>query len=1070
MDVKEYIPVTFESGSVFKVAANEATLTLTNSKKYTDDKTTSIDNKYSQLKATTDSINSTVSKQTTIINNLSDSISKTSTPRRNLITGSYVRKVFKIYGWGDDAKTVNVVKGKTYTFSVNGYCTQELLDSGRRLMCCIYDTSWSKVNVPINITSTTPVTESATFTSNYTGEVHIQGYCYKDNMTSDEAQNNTTFAVVNWIQLEEGETATPWTLAEGEPDINPSLIPTDLNDLGKPDSVSVTTDGCTLLDGSTYDCIHADNATKDDSIHILNISNLLLQNCINYTLSFYAKGSGQITSYLYPNACQGWIKPDGTLGKDVTSGQSSTGGASPITLTATWTKYVITWTTFPQSGNIKNLLIAAESKTDAYIACVKLEKGGRATAFQRYSDKVITSSISNIKQTSDSIVSTVTQIKSTQKGNNEFTGVAGIGWKGGTYNNTYGWEIPYNDYVYLPPIVDGTGDYILSFGNYNSNLQIEIYSTTESYEINRLNYYCNFDGDTELPIILIEEGNNNDTLANTYLISSPNKDLSQLQKDDVVVVQKYLTASKTYVYEKCKISTITSDTSNTYTPTNTVHKWLYKATFAQYETDDDNYKQYASYAKLTTVFNGNTSNAVTDGTAISTLNKDSTIKGNNNIWVRFKEPSSSTKTFLIRIKATSNDTDTKYIGYVQIEDVTTMGTDIRPHSFSGESATLSSSISQTATEIRQQVGDSFTSLTNGNFIINSNTKIIGSLNVTGTDNGITVSNTDGSQITKIQPVSIGTWSNVKNASTISKPLYKTSSVNLLTDSYGKVISASTLDNNFTITEYFDIGTFDKGDNIQMDTNYSQRILSNGNSKQQFSCQYDLYKVVDGNVTSIMSWSNVATKNYLLTETALLRVRVTTTINTNTLETFTPNSYVALNIQVGLNVTVPDKGQLITTVGYDGIAASFGNGNYMMIGKDIAAFKYGEYDIEISKDGIVGLNVNKVYRLEPNASSMTYDNTLGAWCYNCGTNTIYNTFLGLNQKTTTYLYLPSNPYDGQEITVIDKCFGHNLYVVPKGGYNICLDGTTSSSWHSDKYELPQNTMWHFIFSYDCWYAE
>jgi len=40
-------------------------------------------------------------------------------------------------------------------------------------MCCIYDTSWSKVNVPINITSTTPVTESVTFTSNYTGEVHI---------------------------------------------------------------------------------------------------------------------------------------------------------------------------------------------------------------------------------------------------------------------------------------------------------------------------------------------------------------------------------------------------------------------------------------------------------------------------------------------------------------------------------------------------------------------------------------------------------------------------------------------------------------------------------------------------------------------------------------------------------------------------------------------------------------------------------------------------------------------------------------------------------------------------------
>lgn len=49
-------------------------MTLADSKKYADDKTTEIDNKYTQLKATTDEINSTVGKQTTTINNLSDSI------------------------------------------------------------------------------------------------------------------------------------------------------------------------------------------------------------------------------------------------------------------------------------------------------------------------------------------------------------------------------------------------------------------------------------------------------------------------------------------------------------------------------------------------------------------------------------------------------------------------------------------------------------------------------------------------------------------------------------------------------------------------------------------------------------------------------------------------------------------------------------------------------------------------------------------------------------------------------------------------------------------------------------
>lgn len=82
------------------------------------------------------------------------------------------------------------------------------------------------------------------------------------------------------------------------------------------------------------------------------------------------------------------------------------------------------------------------------------------------------------------------------------------------------------------------------------------------------------------------------------------------------------------------------------------------------------------------------------------------------------------------------------MGYVMIEDVSQMGDDIRPHQFSYESGVLSSSIKQTATEIRQEVGDSYTSLKNGNFTINANTKIIGNLNVTGTDNKITITNDD----------------------------------------------------------------------------------------------------------------------------------------------------------------------------------------------------------------------------------------------------------------------------------------------------------------------------------------
>lgn len=682
-------------------------------------------------------------------------------------------------------------------------------------------------------------------------------------------------------------------------------------------------------------------------------------------------------------------------------------------------------------------------------------------------DKIttITTDVSNIKQTSSEITSTVTQIRSGQIGNNFFTGVTGIGWRGGVFDGAGGFCIPYTDYAFLPPISNFSGDYILSFGNWNANLQIEIYQTDEAYEINKLNYYCNFNGEKEIPILLVVEGNNNDTLNNTYLVTSPNADLASLKKDDIVVVQKHITSSNKDVYPKCKIKTIISDTTDSFQASKVEHRYLYKVTVQEFASTDDNFKTYNSYSPVSLVCSVCTNDTVIDGTALNTVNLDSNIQTR---WIRFK---GNGNTFLIRVKAIVPKTDI-YFGMIMAEDVIQMGKDIRPHKFSFESASLSSSIKQTATEIRQQVGDSFTSLKNGNFTIGADTKIIGNLNVTGTNNKISITNDDGTQITQIQPVSIGTWDNIKNRSTIELHLYRTESASFATDNYGKLDSAqSVYGNNYVFTNYFDVGTFNTGDSIQMNTSYGERIFDNGStSHQNANSKYDLYKVVNGTVTTLMTWNNIASKNYILTETALLRVKVTTTVALGSLETFKPNSIVTLSWKVGLDAVVPDKGQLITTVGYDGIASSYGNGNYMMIGKDIAAFKYGNYEIQLSKDGIIGLSTKKVFRMSANASGMIYDNSLGAWKFVCGTNTIYNTFIGLNTRTPTYLYLPSSPYDGQEITVIDKCFGVNFYVVPTGGYKMCFDGINSNSYYKDKHELPQNTMWHFIFNYDTWYAE
>lgn len=369
--------------------------------------TTNINSLTGQVDSNTKNISSITQKANSIestVSTINNIIDQTSQDRRNLISGSYLRRVTKKYG--GRSLTAQIVKGKKYTFSFNGYCTQELLNKGMWLEGFAFDSSWKIQNEPISIKTIKPTTVSKTFTAKYTGEISIDFYPYKDNITQEESAANTAFIVVNWCQLEEGEVATPWTLAEGEPIINPNLISSDINDWlvsgnGSTEVASVINEGCTLPDGSVYDCIHAKYTGTNLFDAVKRDSCISLDSIQSYTLSFYAKGAGTITSYLYPTAVMGWIKPDGTQILDQSSNNSSTDGSTPINLTTEWTKYIITWTALCGSeGTRKNLIIARLSpNTDAYIAGIKIERGGRATAYQRYTDN----SISKIVQTAGNI-------------------------------------------------------------------------------------------------------------------------------------------------------------------------------------------------------------------------------------------------------------------------------------------------------------------------------------------------------------------------------------------------------------------------------------------------------------------------------------------------------------------------------------------------------------------------------------------------------------------------------------------------------------------------------------------
>ena len=93
-----------------------------------------------------------------------------------------------------------------------------------------------------------------------------------------------------------------------------------------------------------------------------------------YTLSFYAKGSGTVNSYFYTNAASAAVTSQG-----VTTGQVSNGAVS-ITLSDTWTRYWVTWTVRDDVSGAKDLVpMRVLAGTSGYICGVKFEKGNIAT-------------------------------------------------------------------------------------------------------------------------------------------------------------------------------------------------------------------------------------------------------------------------------------------------------------------------------------------------------------------------------------------------------------------------------------------------------------------------------------------------------------------------------------------------------------------------------------------------------------------------------------------------------------------------------------------------------------------
>lgn len=111
-------------------------------------------------------------------------------------------------------------------------------------------------------------------------------------------------------------------------------------------------------------------------VDIINWNNVLEpESNQTYTLSFWAKGSGKITTYFYPSVVKTGYNSDGKT-------TTSMDGSIDFVLTEEWKRHWVTWTTMSNVSGSKNLVLARfNNKAIGHIcyAAPKFELGNKAT-------------------------------------------------------------------------------------------------------------------------------------------------------------------------------------------------------------------------------------------------------------------------------------------------------------------------------------------------------------------------------------------------------------------------------------------------------------------------------------------------------------------------------------------------------------------------------------------------------------------------------------------------------------------------------------------------------------------
>lgn len=190
------------------------------------------------------------------------------------------------------------------------------------------------------------------------------------------------YASVSRPKIEMGDTSTAWGLSEADKEKKLNLLEDTATFGGATIKGTIQKNAYTTEYGEVIDVLQSESlAAGGEYIDVVRWNSVLTPEAgVQYTLSFWAKGTGEIRSYLSANVCD-WVLSETKNEVGVSDGYIA------FQLTSGWKRYSVTWSTRTDTSGAKNLIpvrLMPNSSTASQVSVcgVRFEKGSVATPWR----------------------------------------------------------------------------------------------------------------------------------------------------------------------------------------------------------------------------------------------------------------------------------------------------------------------------------------------------------------------------------------------------------------------------------------------------------------------------------------------------------------------------------------------------------------------------------------------------------------------------------------------------------------------------------------------------------------